>query len=69
MSPQQVKGKWYVLIDLGHGNCRLAMVPQDYSDLLLFEEPSAGIIKGKVADRDALTASIKISRSVPDYTI
>lgn len=59
MSPQQVKKKWFVLIDLGHGNCRLALVPHDYSDLLLYEEPTTGIIKGKVADRDALTASIQ----------
>lgn len=59
MSPQQVKKKWFVLIDLGHGSCRLALIPHDYSDLLLFEEPSAGLIKGKVADREALTASIQ----------
>ncbi len=59
MSRQQAKKKWFVLIDLGHGNCRLAMIPEDYSDLLLFEEPSVGLVKGKVADRDALTASIQ----------
>lgn len=60
MSSISWRKKWRLFIDIGHAKCRLVAVSSDLKETRFSEVHSAGLSKGKVSNRDALTDALKL---------